>query len=135
MTFNNSDAANTPGVTIVDGSKITFTQPGAYNLQFSAQIQRSQGSGLTTSSIWLQRDFINVPATNTNFTLASNSTLLVVSWNWFVPITCSSPGVCQQAQIMWSTESQYVGLFASGEQTTPVRPTSPSVFLTVAQVR
>jgi hypothetical protein len=135
MTFNNSDPANTPGVTIVGGSQITFTQPGAYNLQFSAQVQRSSQSGLTTSSIWLQRDFLNVPSTNTNFTLASSSTLLVVSWNWFVPITCSAPGVCQQTQIMWSTENEHVGLFATGAQTNPVRPSTPSVFLTVTQVR
>jgi hypothetical protein len=135
MTFNNSDVANTPGVTIVDGSKITFTQPGAYNLQFAAQVQRSSPSGLTTSSIWLQRDFLTVPATNTNFTLASSSTLLVVAWNWFVPITCSSPGVCQEVQIMWSTENQHVGLFATGSQTNPVRPSTPSVLLTVTQVR
>jgi hypothetical protein len=135
MTFNNSDAANTPGVTIVGGSQITFTQPGAYSLQFSAQVQRSSQSGLTTSSIWLQRDFLNIPSTNTNFTLASSSTLLVVSWNWFVPITCSAPGVCQQAQIMWSTENEHVGLFATGAQTNPDRPSTPSVFLTVTQVR
>ena len=133
MTFDHSDTANNRGISIVSGSQISFTNPGLYNIQFSAQVTRSQGGSATDLTIWLRVNGIDVPWTATDFTLQSNSLRLVTAWNFYVPVTCAG-GVCDHYELMWSSQSRYTGLVAIGPQTAPDRPAIPSIILTVGQV-
>jgi hypothetical protein len=133
MTFDHSDTANNVGISITDGSKVTFTNPGIYNIQFSAQVQRSQGGSADSISIWLRRNGTNVPWSNTDFYLVANVGKFVAAWNWFVPVTCDA-GVCDHYELVWSAESRFTGLSTGPSLLVPPRPEIPSVILTVDQV-
>ena len=133
MQFGQADTVNNVGVSMTAGNEITFTHAGVYNIAFSAQITRSQGGATSNMSIWLAKNGVNVPDTNTDFTLQSNATRYVAAWNFFVPVTCTT--TCDSYQLMWSAESEYTSIVYIGPQTVPDRPAIPSLILTVNQVR
>lgn len=114
------------------GSRITFTTPGIYNIQFSAQYWRSQGGAATGISIWLVANGVNVPWSNTQFVTESNSDKQVAIVNWFVPVVCG--GTCDYYEIWWSAEQDDVELLALPPASSPTRPAIPSLILTVNQV-
>ncbi|NCZ56405.1 MAG: hypothetical protein EBY86_07170, partial [Acidimicrobiia bacterium] len=86
MSLNSTDFAS--GVSIVDGSKITFSVSGKFNLAFSSQIEKGD-SGTDYLSVWLTKDGANVPWSNTDVIITSSGTNSrhVVAWNFFVTAT------------------------------------------------
>jgi len=58
--LNSTDVSN--GVSIVDGSHITMTTLGIYNIAFSAQLQKTGGSSADIY-IWLRHNGVDVPDT------------------------------------------------------------------------
>lgn len=125
MTFNTTEISN--GISIVDGSKITIANTGTYNIQFSAQIDRT-ANGTDEVSIWLRKNGINVPLTNTDIlvtgTQATNP--VVAAWNL---IQTAAAG--DYFELMWSTPNDNVRLQYKPAKTNPDRPETPSVILTV----
>ena len=136
-----TDADSTSGISVEPGagdaagraSFITFTHPGVYNIAFSGQIYRTAGGSVAVTSFWLRKNGVNVPATNTDVSIQSNSSKLVAAWNFFVPVVCNP--TCDTYQLMWSYDSEHTNLWYQAAQTNPTRPEIPSVILTVNQVR
>lgn len=136
-----TDTASTSGISITAGpgdatgrkSYITFTHAGVYNIAFSGQIYRTAGGSTAVTSFWLRKNGVNVPATNTDVSIQSNSSKLVAAWNFFVPVVCDPE--CDTYQLMWSYDSDHTNLWYQSAQTSPTRPEIPSVILTVNQVR
>lgn len=139
--LSNTDTGVTDGVSVTTGagdatgrkSYITFTSPGAYNIAFSAQILRTQGGSVDVASFWLRKNGVNVPMTNTDVTILSNSSKLVAAWNFVVPVECDP--TCDKYQLMWSYDEQYTNLWFQDVQSNPTRPAIPSVILTVNQIK
>lgn len=138
------DACSSPNVPIDDGgptgsqggSRISFTQPGIYNIQFSAQYTNLQGGTETLVEIWIRRNGINIPWSNTHFYTISNSPRSVAMINWFVEVECDTS--CDYYEIMWDPTQP-------NQPTLPtldtvlladplVSPAIPSIILTVNQV-
>jgi hypothetical protein len=123
MTLNSIASAN--NITVVAGSKITVTNTGIYNIQFSAQLDKTD-SGTDDVDIWLRIDGVDVPWSNTRVTMTNNNTKLVAAWNWMMPMNAG-----QYAQLMWSSADTSMRLFAQLAQTGPTRPAIPSLIVTV----
>jgi hypothetical protein len=117
----------------ISGSRISFDQPGLYDVQFSAQFIRLQGGNATDLSIWLARNGVNVPWSSTDVYTESNTARSVAAWNFFVPVACTA-GVCDYYEIIWSASEANAALLAEGPRADPDRPAIPSIILTVAQV-
>jgi hypothetical protein len=82
MTFNNTDFNR--GITLVSGSQFTIPVAGAYNLAFSAQLDKTDSSN-STAYIWLRKNGINVSESNTSITLAGGSNdRVLAAWNFFL---------------------------------------------------
>lgn len=136
-----ADTANNQGVSVTSGpgdasgraSYLTFTHAGEYNIAFSAQLLRTQGGSTDIVSIWLRKNGVNEPNTNTDITLVANGQRHVAAWNFFVPVTCNP--TCDTYQLMWSADGSYTNLWSQAAQTNPDRPAIPSVILTVNQVK
>jgi hypothetical protein len=128
ITYNQTDSAN--GISIVDGSRITIHNTGIYNLQFSAQLDKTD-SGSDDVDIWLRHAGEDVPWSNTKVTLSGNNAKLVASWNFLL----DSNTVDQYWELMWSSADTSMRIYAQGAETGPVRPGIPSVILTVTKVR
>lgn len=128
LTFNNTDFSD--GVSIANGSEITFTTLGKYNIQFSAQLYKTGGTA-TNIYIWLSHNGITVPDSATIIEMGNNTQYTVAAWNFFANVNTSP----QYFEIMWYTSSDKVSIEALTDAQTPVGvPAVPSIILTVNQV-
>jgi hypothetical protein len=126
MRFNTTDFSN--GVSIVNNSIITIDSVGVYNIQFSAQLDKTD-SGNDQIDIWLRKNGVNIDNTNTTIELFGNNAENVAAWNWLV-----SSNSNDYYEIMWSSADVNIRLLSRGTQSTPLRPAIPSVILTVSQI-
>jgi hypothetical protein len=126
MTCNNTDISQ--GVSIVGSSKLTVELSGTYNIQFSAQFDKTD-SGNDNADIWLSKNGTNIPNSNTRIELDKNDMKVVAAWNWFVKAKAKD-----YFQINWSSADVDMRLYAEGAQTGPTRPGIPSVIVTVNQI-
>ena len=109
---------------MVGGSQVTVEHAGVYNLQFSAQIAQTV-SPSNNVSIWLRKNGVDVPWTNTEVTLQGNAARFVAAWNFFVSLAAG-----EQVQLMWSSAQpgmQIVSTPSNGQ------PGIPGLILTMQQ--
>lgn len=126
MTYNATDISN--GVSIVSNSRITIANAGVYDIQFSAQLDKTD-SGDDVVDIWLSKNNNNVANSNTQTTLTGNNGKHVAAWNFFVQAAAGD-----YYEICWSSPDAAVFLNYVGATSTPTRPAIPSVILTVNKV-
>jgi hypothetical protein len=129
MSFNSTDITN--GVSI-SGSTSPFNtyikteNAGIYNIQFSAQVDKTDG-GTDDIVIWLRKNGIDLTDTATTLTLPTNNSKVVAAWNWFV-----SSATGDYYQIIWRSDDTDLRLLA--EPISINHPGIPSVILTVNRV-
>lgn len=121
MTFNSTDYSN--GVAIVSNSRITLDYTGIYNLQFSAQLNKSTASK-STVDIWLRKNGTDISNTNTSVSLAGSDARTVAAWNFFVGVTAGD-----YLQLMWATDNTNSNILY--EAANSIHPATPSIILTV----
>jgi hypothetical protein len=126
MTYNTTDFAT--GISIQGGSRITITQSGTYNIQFSAQIDKTD-SGIDNVEIWLSKNGTNVPDSSTTIEIPKNNAEVVAAWNWLVQANSGD-----YYEIAWQSDDDTTRILARAAQINPTRPAIPSVILTVTQV-
>jgi collagen type VII alpha len=130
ITLNNTDP-NSSGVSIVSGSRLTFTYAGVYNIQFSAQIDRTSGSGTDTVEIWFAKNGTNISESSTKVTITGSAAQAkeVAAWNYMLQVAAND-----YVELYWQATNTNVALLAEPGQINPVRPAVPSVILTAQQV-
>lgn len=130
MRFDTLGFAN--GVQIVDNTKIMVSRAGVYNLQFSAMFENPEASAYDVS-VWLDLNGSNVAASNTDLTIPGKhggvNGHAVAAWNFLLSLAPTD-----YVRLMWSTPFATVLISHQHVQTTPTRPDTPSVILTVNQV-
>lgn len=126
MTYNNT--VETRGVSVVSGYVVQVANSGVYNVQFSAQIEKSNASS-EDIQIWIAKNNVNVPDSNTGLTIQGSNNRLVAAWNWFITMDNN-----EHVDLRWHSTDTTMRLLASGVSTNPVRPSIPSVILTVNRV-
>lgn len=127
MTFNSPPDG--VGVTIVSNSRITVANAGTYNLQFSAQVEKTN-NGNDSIDIWLAKNGTNVAWSSTRTWLYGNNAKHVSAWNFVITLAADD-----YLQLMWSSANAAVQLTAEGAATAPVRPEIPSVIATLTLVK
>jgi hypothetical protein len=117
------------GVSIVSGSRITVAHPGVYNLQFSAQLEKTD-NGIDTVYIWFKKNGTNVPRSTTSLDVlkqAGGSGRFVAAWNYVENLVAND-----YIEIIWQSDDINMQLAfdpASGNY-----PSIPSVIATLTQV-
>jgi hypothetical protein len=126
--LNTVDLAS--GFSIVGGTRITAANSGTFNLQFSAQLFQTTNNAAEIS-IWLRKDGIDVPNSNTDLTIEkiSGGGKLVAAWNYIVQLNAT-----QYVELMWSSTRNDTQIFSIGTQSSPSRPATPSVILSMTQI-
>lgn len=113
-------------------SKITVDQPGIYNVQFSAQFTNPDTQAHDVD-IWLKKNDVTVPESNTQYTVPSSHGgvpgHLGVALNYFVELTATD-----YLELVWHTSNSAIFIEYIDPQTSPTRPGTPSVILTVTFV-
>lgn len=132
-TYSVSPSQTVSSTTIsgVTDSKITVANAGVYNIQFSAQFANS-GSGDYDADIWLSVNDVDVADSNTQLTVVKahgTNGHAIAAWNWFIELQAGD-----YVEIRWRAENSSLFIEYIGEQTSPIRPATPSVIATVAFV-
>jgi hypothetical protein len=128
MKLNTTDVSM--GVSVVSGSFIKVANTGIYNLQFSAQLEQTSNNAAEVS-IWLRKDGTNIPNSNTEVTIEkiSGGGKMVAAWNYMVQLNAN-----QYVELMWCSTRSDTQLHYHGTQSTPNRPKTPSVIVTMTQI-
>jgi hypothetical protein len=127
MSFSSTDISY--GVTVSGSSndKIKFTNAGVYNIQFSAQLDKTNSSN-STVYIWIAKNNSDIPLTNTGVTLGGGTNdASVAAWNFFVDANAGD-----FIQLKWGASNTNSRLLYS--PTASVGPAVPSIILTANRV-
>lgn len=129
------DAEDFPdGISVVSNSRITFAQPGIYNIVYSIQFKNTDNSTHDVD-IWFRKDGTDIPNSNSRFSLPARkssgdpSHLIAVT-----PVMVDIETANQYVQIMWRVSNtavsieQYPAVTAS-PGVTPAIPATPSVIV------
>lgn len=112
-------------VSVVSGSRITFANSGnRYNIQFSAQLDKSD-SGQDNAEIWLSKNGVDEPWSNTSVDVDNNNGRVVAAWNFVI-----EPSAGDYYELMWHSGDPDLRLYA---QVIASRPAIPSLIVTVTQ--
>lgn len=131
ITINTVDSAS--GISIVAGSKITVSRTGIYNLQFSAQFDKTD-SGQDTFELWLKKNGNPVAWSNTTVDANNNNAKVVAAWNFVLSLNAGD-----WLQLAWWSADAAMRVYAQAAQpavpgVSPARPAIPSVIVSMTGV-
>jgi hypothetical protein len=122
MTFNTVDLSS--GVTRgTPTSRIYVDTLNVYNVQFSAQIDKTAG-GVGLVWIWLRKNGVNVPDSAGQIRIQGNNAEVLAAWNYIIQLNAGD-----YIELMWEVDDTSVILLA--EAASAVHPSIPSIILTV----
>ena len=122
MTFNTTDLS----VGVTRGSptsRIYVDRPNVYNIQFSAQLDKTAG-GVGLIWIWLRKNGTDVPDSTTQIRIQGNNAETVAAWNFLLQMNAGD-----YFELMWEVDDTTVQILS--EIASAVHPAIPSVILTV----
>ena len=131
MKLNTTDYSN--GVFVSNNSRINVSDYGIYNLQYSAQFTNT--SGLEQDiSIWFRKNGVNIPKSNSEYMIGPRHGSLVdgrliTALNFFIEMNAGD-----YVEVVWSTTNISVSMQNIPAQTSPTRPVTPSLILTMQYV-
>lgn len=131
ITFDTTDFAN--GVTLSNGSRLNVSDSGIYNIQFSVQLKNTTNDGQDVD-IWFRKNGTNISNSNSRFYLSARKSTgdpshLIAAINFFVSLNKSD-----YIEIVWRTTDIGVSIEQYAAETSPTRPATPSVIVTVSFV-
>jgi len=117
------------GVTIVSNSRITVANAGTYNLQFSAQLNKTD-SGNDSVDVWLAKNGTNIEWSSGREWLYGNDAKQVIGWNFIITLSAND-----YIELMWHSPDADVRIYSEIASTAPTRPAIPSIIATLTQVK
>lgn len=129
MELNTVDFAS--GVSITNNllgrpTRITVTQAGIYNLQFSAQLNRVSGGQPRQIDIWTRINELDTPYSNSAVSVQANQGKVIASWNFFVSLNANG-----YVELMW-TQNDNIDILAQGAGVN--YPETPSLIVTIVRI-
>jgi hypothetical protein len=111
-------------------TRIYAQNTGLYNLQFSAQLHTTANQAVDFS-VWFAMTGSNIANSNTDFSIEkiAGGGFQVAALNFLTPISSGS-----YVELYWSKTTAQGELQAKGVQSSPSRPVTPSLIVTVTQV-
>lgn len=126
--FTYNTVVDSRGVSVVSGSMIQVENSGVYNIQFSAQLEKSSANKEDVD-IWLSKNNVNVPWSATTIVVEGSSDRQVAAWNFFLSMDTN-----EFAQLYWHSDDLNVVALAASGHAVPAHPDIPSIILTVNNV-
>lgn len=120
-------------VSLGAGSKITVTNPGIYNLQFSAQLENTDVLPQDIF-IWLKQNGTDIPGSTGKVGLPARKDPAdpfhdIKGWNYFLSMNAGD-----YVQIYWSVTAVNVTIQTYPASGTPTKPSTASVVATLSFV-
>lgn len=128
ITVNNSDPSNNQVVIGATSSQIKVLNAGVYNIQFSIQFDKSDG-GKDEANVWIRKNGSNIDDSNSLFSLEGNNDKVIGALNFMLELAAND-----YIELAWSSADIDLYLHHDAAGTSPTRPATPSVIITVQQV-
>jgi hypothetical protein len=122
--LNTTDLSNQ--VSIANSSHIVVANSGVYNIQFSLQIDKTQGSQAHIY-IWLKKNGVDVPNSASEVSVQGTLSETIAAWNFVVASNAND-----YYELMWSATDIHIRLKAVSAN--GVVPAIPSVIVSVVSV-
>jgi len=130
ITYNVTDLSE--GVYVTNSSRVNVDYAGVYNAQFSLQLINTD-SQIHDVDIWFSKNGTNIADSNSRYSVTSShggvDGGLIAALNFYLDL---NPG--DYFEIYWSTTDTAVSLQHLPTATSPTRPATPSVILTVGYI-
>jgi hypothetical protein len=131
VTFNTTDFSN--GVTLASGSRLTATDAGIWNCQFSIQFKNTTNDTQDVD-VWFRLNGTNIANSNSRFALpprksSGDPSHLIAAMNFFASMDSTD-----YLEIMWRPSDVGVSIEYYGTSTSPTRPAVPSAIVTMSFV-
>jgi hypothetical protein len=126
--FTYNTTVDSRGVAVVSGSMIQVANSGVYNIQFSAQLEKSSANKEDVD-IWLSKNGVGVPWSATTIVVEGSSDRQVAAWNFLLSMDSN-----EFAELYWHSDDLNVVAIAASGHAVPAHPDIPSIILTVNNV-
>lgn len=131
ITVNDIDSS--VGFSIMGGSgtssRIQIAEAGVYNIMFSAQLNLVTGNQPQVCTIWLKKNGVDIPNSSGVVTITGHNYYHIASWNYIDTFTAG-----QYFEFYFSSADLHMQVEAITGLTSPTRPDSPSMAITVQKV-
>lgn len=128
MSLSTTDVAYGVSISGSIKDKIKFTNAGIYDVQFSAQLDKTSAGSDFITYIWIKQNDSDVPNSNTAVTvLGGSNAKTVASWNWFINANAND-----FVQIVWASAAADARIQYASSPT--YGPAVPSLIVTVDRV-
>jgi len=132
VAMTNTDTSNQVSIDPTDITKILFSVPGYYNIQFSVQLINATGT-IDNTTFWFRKNGSDIDNTAGVVTVptgpGSKVGAILAAWNLILPIQAGD-----YIQLMMASDSGNTLAATYPPGTSPVTPASPSVILTATFV-
>ena len=131
VTLSNTDFSS--AVSLQTGSKLTVTNAGIYNLQFSVQVQNLNNAP-NDLFIWLKQNGTDITGSTGKIGLPARKNPSdpfhdIKGWNYFLSMDAGD-----YIQIYWSTNTADITIQTYAASGTPTKPSTASVVATLSFV-
>lgn len=130
ITLNTTDFSN--GVSVVSNSRITFATGGIYDIKFSIQFANDD-SQIQDVDVWFRKNGTDIAGSNSKFSVqdkhGSVKGHLIAALNFYAQVAAND-----YIELIWATTSTLVTIEHLPTQTSPTRPSTPSVIVTANKV-
>jgi hypothetical protein len=131
ITLNSTSLSN--GVSLIGGSRMTVSQEGIYNLQFSVQLNNPSNAPHDID-IWVRQNGVDIPNSNSRFGLHARKNPgdpfhVLAALNIFADMKEGD-----YLELVWWTSNTTMSLTGYAAGTSPTRPAIPSVITTLSFV-
>ena len=121
------------GVTVTNGTRITFAHSGVYSIIYSIQFSNTDNS-IHDTDIWLRMNGVDVPASDSRFSVIARhggiDGNVIGCVNYVLPVATDD-----YLELIWATSNAQAYIHAEAAQTSPfAHPSIPGIICTVAQV-
>lgn len=124
--------ANNNGVSVVSGNRITVANAGIYNIAVSVQVT-STNVQIHDAWFWFRKNGTNIPASCSQISVPQSHGGTAGALIFYVNIF-EKMAAGDYIQLVWNSNDTAVSLKHVNAATSPTRPETPSVILTVNQV-
>lgn len=126
VTFNTTIKADKIAVT--SSSRFTVKEAGEYLVTIMAQVTDTAAANKTLD-IWARKSGTDVANSNVKTFITSTNDRLTTSMSMIIDMTAG-----QYLELWANGDSTTLSLLANAAGTTPTRPVTPSIFLTVQKI-
>lgn len=127
VTYNTTDFTN--GISVASNSRLTVKSYGVYNIQFSLQFVNTD-TQIQDVDVWFSKNGTNIANSNSRFSIPNShggvDGHLIAALNFWVELNAND-----YVEIMWRTTSTAVSIQQIPTASSPTRPATPSVIVTM----